>query len=315
MEPYLLFFVWRKISGRDIVMKKTIVVLAAGIGNRYGGLKQMDPVGPSGEFIIDYSIYDAIKAGFNRVVFIVSRGIKDDFHATIGARISDSIDVDYAYQELDSLPNGMMLPAERTKPWGTGHALLAARNVVKEPFAVINADDFYGREPYQVVSDFLSKDAGNASLYALIGFVLRNTLSEYGSVARGICDTDQDGKLTSVVEHTSIEKKDGIISASGRVCSGDEIVSMNMWGFKPLIFGQLENEFWLFLSEHINELGREFFLPSVVNDLAERGDVKVSVLRTNASWFGVTYREDRAMAVARIKALVDAGEYPDKLWG
>lgn len=295
-------------------MKKTLVVLAAGIGSRYGGLKQMDPVGPSGEFIIDYSIYDAVKAGFDRVVFVVAKGMRDDFHATIGARISSSIAVDYAYQELSDLPDDMILPEGRLKPWGTGHALLAARNVVDESFAVINADDFYGREPYQVVSDFLSQTVDDASLYALIGFILRNTLSEYGSVARGICETDKDGKLTSVVEHTSIEKKDGVISAAGKICSGDETVSMNMWGFKPSIFGHLEKELRLFLAEYINDPKREFFLPSVVNDLSARGDVGVNVLRNDASWFGVTYKEDRVMAVDRIKALVDAGVYPERLW-
>ena len=297
-----------------VIMKKTIIVLAAGIGSRYGGLKQMDPVGPSGEFIIDYSIYDAVKAGFDKVVFIISPKMRDDFHATIGARISNSITVDYAYQEMDDLPDNMILPDSRLKPWGTGHALLAARNVVNESFAVINADDFYGRESYQVVSDFLSQTAGEESLYALIGFILRNTLSEYGSVARGICDADQDGKLTSVVEYTSIEKKDGVISASGKICSGDETVSMNMWGFKPSVFGHLEKELRLFLAEYINEPKREFFLPSVVNDLSARGDVGVNVLRNDASWFGVTYKEDRMIAVDRIKTLVDAGGYPERLW-
>jgi dTDP-glucose pyrophosphorylase len=301
-------------------MKPTLLVLAAGTGSRYGGLKQLDQVGPSGETIIDYSIFDAIRAGFGKVVFIIRRDIEQAFKETIGTRYEGKIEIDYAYQQLDALPEGMTVPEGREKPWGTGQAVLAARDVINEPFAVINADDFYGRHGYKVLADYLSnaKD-GEVADYSMCGFILRNTLSEHGSVSRGICEINADGNLAEVVEHTKIERTDNGAKSyieNGDIVdfTGDEVVSMNMWGFTPSIFDHLERLFIDFLKERGTELKSEFFIPFVADTLIKEGKAEVKVMKSEDAWFGITYREDKPTVVASIRALVDAGAYPEKLF-
>ncbi|HVZ82797.1 MAG TPA: sugar phosphate nucleotidyltransferase [Terracidiphilus sp.] len=296
--------------------KPTLLVLAAGMGSRYGGLKQIDPVGPSGETIMDYSIFDALRAGFGRVVFVIRRDIEEEFRATIGARFEQRVAVGYAFQQLDDLPAGFTVPEGRTRPWGTAHAILAARPVVREPFAVINADDFYGAQGYRALAAHLA--SGSAD-YAMVGFVLRNTLSEFGSVARGVCDVSAEGYLRGVVETTGIER-DGrgarTTDGAGRTAklSGDEIVSMNMWGFLPGVFMQLEGYFAEFLRRHGTELTAECYLPSAVAAFIEAGAARVAVLPSRDAWFGVTYREDRPRVVESLRDLIRAGRYPETLW-
>lgn len=301
-------------------MKKTLVVLAAGIGSRYGGLKQMDPVGPSGEFILDYSVYDAIKAGFDKIVFVISANIEADFKETLGKRIAEHIEVDYVIQSLTDLPAGFTIPAKRVKPWGTGHAVFACRNAINEPFGVINGDDFYGQESYKLLADSLDKSANDDTVFAMVGYKLRNTVSEHGSVARGICTVDENSKLTNVVERTHIESADGNIrfkdnDESWHDLSGNELVSMNLWGFKPSLFSTLDTEFTKFLKESGNELKSEFFMPSVVNTLINANKISVDVLTTSSPWFGVTYADDKPRVVAKIQQLVTDGVYPANLWG
>jgi UTP-glucose-1-phosphate uridylyltransferase len=300
-------------------MKKTLIVLAAGIGSRYGGLKQMDPVGPSGEFILDYSDYDAIKAGFNKIVFVISKNIEYDFKQTNGKRIAAQVDVDYVIQSLTDLPAEFKVPADRVKPWGTGHAVFACRNAVNEPFAVINGDDFYGQKSYKLLADSLESSKDDPSIFAMVGYKLSNTVSEYGSVARGVCSIDENNKLTTVVERTKIESVNGIIryqdeDESWHDLSGDELVSMNLWGFKPSVFATLETEFTEFLKTSGNGLKTEFFMPFVVNTLIEANKISVDVLATSSPWFGVTYADDKPRVVAKIKQLVDDGVYPVNLW-
>ncbi len=298
-------------------MKPTLLVLAAGMGSRYGGLKQIDPVGPGGEAVLDYSVYDALRAGFGRVVFVIRRDIEDDFKRGIGNRFEQHIDVGYAFQELDMLPEGFGVPGDRTKPWGTAHAILVAREAVGTPFGVINADDFYGLDSYRALAQELARCSGDQ--YCMVGFRLDNTLSDHGSVARGICTVDADGMLQDVVELTGILKTPGGAEhrdddGSAHSMSGSEIVSMNMWGFAPSIFAHLEREFAAFLRQAVSDVRREFFIPTVVNSLIDRGLVAARVLRTQSSWFGVTYREDKPVVVASIRELVDRGCYPDNLW-
>ncbi len=298
---------------------RTLVILAAGIGSRYGGFKQMDPVGPCGEFIIDYSIYDAIRAGFNKVVFLISRKIQEDFKASIGARVGRHVAVEYAFQEPDAVPAWFTPPAEREKPWGTGHALLACRQHVDEPFAVINADDFYGAESYPVLADFLAETATDEALHAMVGFTLKNTVSQHGHVARGICHADTDGLLDTIVERTRIEcRADGIgyIEKDGpwTQLSGNELVSMNFWGFKPSIFANLDEQFGLFLKTSGNDLKAEFFIPTVVDTLIRKGIARARVLHSSGQWFGVTYPQDKEPVVARVRELLRAGAYPENLW-
>ena len=300
-------------------MKKTLVVLAAGIGSRYGGLKQMDPVGPSGEFILDYSVYDAIKAGFNKIVFVISKNIENDFKETIGKRISAQVEVDYVIQSLEDLPKEFSIPTDRTKPWGTGHAVFACRNAVNEPFAVINGDDFYGQESYKLLANSLEASKDDPAIFAMVGYKLSNTVSEHGSVARGVCSVNEDSKLTTVVERTHIETDDGNIrykddDESWHDLSGNELVSMNLWGFKPSLFATLETEFLKFLQESGNELKSEFFVPSVVNTLINANAISVDVLATSSPWFGVTYAADKPIVVAKIQKLIDEGLYPSSLW-
>jgi len=301
-------------------MNLTLVVLAAGMGSRYGGLKQMDPMGPSGELIIDYSIFDALRAGFNDVVFVISREIEKDFKALIGARLEQHIRVRYVIQGLISeLPPTAAVPPDRKKPWGTGHAVLVCRHEVRNPFAVINADDFYGHESFRTLADFLKKRASDENRYGMVGFLLRNTLSEHGHVARGICDVDARGALRSVVERTRIEKTPGgarFATGDGQwqPLTGDELVSLNMWGFTPTIFHFLAEEFSRFFPSAAGDPKVEFFIPSVVDMLIRNGIATAEVLRTPDAWFGVTYQEDKPIVVRQIRHLVEAGIYPPSLW-
>lgn len=301
-------------------MKPTLLVLAAGMGSRYGGLKQIDPVGPNGEIIIDYSIYDAVRAGFGKVVFVIRHDIEDEFKSCVGNRYKDIIEVDYAFQELNKLPEGFEVPEGRQKPWGTGHAILMAKDIIDEPFAVINADDFYGKSGYQVLADYLStvKD-GELAEYSMCGFALRNTLSDHGTVSRGVCQSNADGFLEDVEEITKIEKIENgarYHDADGQevILTGNEVVSMNMWGFTSSLFTYLEEQFIAFLKEKINEEKSEYFIPTVVNDAINSGKARCKVLESTDSWFGITYKEDKPTVVESLKQLTTAGTYPQDLF-
>ncbi|MDP6525247.1 MAG: sugar phosphate nucleotidyltransferase [Kiritimatiellia bacterium] len=295
-------------------MNKTLVILAAGIGSRYGGLKQMDPVGPSGEFIVDYSVFDAIRAGFNRVVFVIRRDIEDAFRMAIGRRVEPHIDTKYVFQELDALPEGYAVPVGREKPWGTGHAILVCRDAVDGPFGVVNADDFYGQDAYETMSRFMERSRDNAGEMGMIAFKLSNTLSDHGTVSRGVCRVSAGGKLETVVELTAIGKTDDSIICSGASLNGDELASMNMWAFKPWLFDSLDEQFREFLDLSKEDPKSEFFIPDVVNCLVEERKATVSVLSTDSRWFGVTYPEDKAGVVHGIRRLIDTGIYPESLW-
>ena len=294
----------------------TLLVMAAGMGSRYGGLKQIEPVGPGGETIIDYSIYDALRAGFGKLVFIIRKDIEEPFKQVVGARFEKRVAVEYVFQELDKIPAGFQVPAGRTKPWGTTQAILMTEDVIHEPFAVINADDFYGAEGYRVLSQHLQ--SGNTD-YSMVGFILRNTLSDFGSVARGVCRVSDDSYLKNIVELTAVEH-DGAHAKNtdpeGRVTNltGDEPVSMNMWGFTPQIFPQLRERFRNFLELNGSNLKSECYIPSTVGELVQAGQARVKVLRTNDSWFGVTYREDHARVVENISGLIRGKHYPERLW-
>ena len=294
----------------------TLVILAAGMGSRYGGLKQIDPVTSEGEFIIDFSVYDAILCGFDRVVFVIKRENLDIFRETIGKRFENKIKVEYAFQELDALPEGFSVPEGRVKPWGTGHALLAAKNVVNDPFMVINADDFYGRGSYRLLAAHLSADVDSEHpCYAMVGYILENTLTENGTVARGICEVDDNGMLLEVTERTAIRPNGDVA-----VCTVDgvdieiplnAIASMNCWGFTPDIFEKIEKRFVKFLSEkHADELKCEFYLPFAVCEMLKTGEADVRVYRTEDSWYGVTYKDDKAFVTESIEALKTSGVYP-----
>lgn len=300
-------------------MSLTLVVLAAGLGSRYGGLKQIDPVGPSGEIVLDYAVFDAIRAGFDRVVFVIRRDFEALFREKIGARYTGRIAVDTVFQSLDALPPGFTPPAGREKPWGTGHAVWCAREAVTGKFAVINADDFYGADSFRQLADFLRRDvpapverslAGPAE-FALVGFRLANTLSEHGAVSRGVCGIDAGGELESIVEQTDIRPVD---VGAGRKFTGAEIVSMNCWGFSPGLFSRLDAQFREFLRTRAGEAKAEFYLPAAVSAMIAAKEAVVRVLPTSATWFGVTYREDRPRVQAAIEALVRAGLYPDRLF-
>ncbi|HEY1660866.1 MAG TPA: sugar phosphate nucleotidyltransferase [Verrucomicrobiae bacterium] len=298
-------------------MKPTLLVLAAGMGSRYGGLKQMEPVGPNGETIIDYSVFDALRAGFGRLVFVIRHDIEKQFREIVGARFEGKIPVEYAFQELDSLPPGFSVPAGRTKPWGTGHAILAAADIIREPFGVINADDFYGPNSFRILAQHLSSGTGD---HAMVGYVLRNTLSDFGTVSRGVCEAEANGFLKGVTELTKIERNGNaakFIGADGKIMplTGDEIVSLNLWGFMPGFFGHLREQFTEFLKKSGREQTAEFYLPAAVNSLIAAGKEHCRVLKTPDSWLGVTYREDRPAVVAGIGRLVTQGVYPGKLWG
>jgi UTP-glucose-1-phosphate uridylyltransferase len=294
----------------------TLLVLAAGMGSRYGGLKQIEAVGPSGETIIDYSIFDAMRAGFGKLVFVIRKDIEEPFKEVVGSRFEKRIPVEYVFQELDKIPSPFKVPAGRMKPWGTTQAILMTADVIHEPFAVINADDFYGAESYRVLAEQLRSGSKD---YAMVGFVLRNTLSEFGTVARGVCKVSKDGYLESIAELTAIGRdgdKAKNTDGDGKVTvlNGDEPVSMNFWGFTPEIFGQLEEHFRKFLEANGGDLKKECYIPSTVNEIMVAGQGRVKVLRSNDSWFGVTYREDHGHVVESIQRLVKDGIYPERLW-
>ena len=304
--------------------KPVLVVMAAGMGSRYGGLKQVDPVGNHNQLIIDYSIYDARRAGFETVVFVIKHEIEDTFKAAIGDRLSKVINVKYAYQQLDDLPEGYSVPEERVKPWGTAHAILAARKVVDGPFAVVNADDYYGPEGFKKIYDYLESHPDQPGCYefAMVGYLLGNTVTENGHVARGICEEDSENYLTRVTERTRIEK-DGADArfteddgATWTHLSGNTIVSMNLWGFTESFLKEAEARFPAFLDKALaeNPLKGEYFLPSVVTQLLEEKKARVKVLRSGDKWYGVTYKEDKPVVVAAIAEKTASGLYPDKLW-
>lgn len=298
-------------------MKPTLVILAAGMGSRYGGLKQLDELGPNGEAIIDYSLYDAIRAGFGKVVFIIRTDFANEFKERFEPKLKGKIDVDYVYQSLDKVPEGYTVSPDREKPWGTAHALLMAADAVKEPMAVINADDFYGREAYQVMADFLmaSKDP---SEYSMIGYRIANTLSPHGTVSRGVCMTDEKGYLTSVVERTKIQREpEGIFyyEPEGRFPLAENApVSMNFWGLKPGVFDYIKEGFSRFLADHGHEPKTEYFIPLLINDNIVSGKISTRVLACDSPWFGITYREDKPLAQIQIQTLIGQGEYPVNLW-
>ncbi len=299
-------------------MKPTLLILAAGMGSRFGGLKQVEPVGPSGEAIIDYSIYDAIRADFGKVVFIIRESFADAFKEKFDKILKDKVEVEYVYQELDNLPKGFSLPEGREKPWGTAHAILMAKDVIKEPFCALNADDFYGSEAYKVMSKFL-KESIDPTEYSMVGYRLNKTLSEYGSVSRGICNVDENDELIKIVETIKIIKRgDEIISVesdgSETALSGEESVSMNIWGFKTSVFEKLEQHFVDFLKKEIDKPKSEMYIPTVVFEMIEANEAKVKVLKADSPWFGVTYKEDKPFVVEKIKVLIEQGEYPAKLW-
>ncbi|MBL4937144.1 nucleotidyltransferase [Clostridium sp. YIM B02515] len=304
------------------MVKPTLVIMAAGMGSRYGGLKQIDPVGPNGEIIMDYSIYDALKAGFDKVVFIIKKEIEAAFRETIGDRISKVIDTTYVYQEIVKVPSNYEVPEGRIKPWGTAHAVLCCKDVIDTPFAVINADDFYGATSFQEIGRFLSgiKDDGDFYNYAMVGFELENTLTEHGTVARGVCNVDNENYLINITERTKIKKS----SDRAQYAEGEDLwidipkestVSMNLWGFTPSIFMELEKGFSRFLEvKEADNLKAEYFLPSVVDKLIIEGKAKVKVLTSKEQWYGVTYKEDKPLVHKAINRLINSGIYPEKLW-
>jgi dTDP-glucose pyrophosphorylase len=285
--------------------------MAAGMGSRYGGLKQLDAIGPSGETIIDYSVYDAIKAGFTKVVFIIRKDFEQEFKSKITDKYEGQIQVEFAFQDLNDLPDEFTCPEGREKPWGTGHAIFSARNIINEPFVAINGDDFYGRESFKVVADYYRKGANS---FSMVAFKLDKTLSSFGGVTRGLC-TVNDEKLNTVIETADIEKTDyGVSSNRDIELDGTEPVSMNVWGFTPILFKYLEEKFVEFLSENGTEMKSEYLIPSVVNELIQSGQETVHVLRSGATWFGVTYKEDKPYVEGEIEKLVNKGEYPGKLF-
>lgn len=303
-------------------MKPTLLILAAGMGSRYGGLKQLDAMGPSGEVVLDYSVFDAIRAGFGKVVFVIRRDFEELFRTQIGSKFAGRIAVDYAFQDINDLPAGFSVPEGRTKPWGTAHALLAAANVVNEPFLMINADDFYGQDAYKKIAADLVQPRPNdgKSHWSMVGFYLKNTLSEHGSVSRGVCKRDANGMLATVTEMTKIFKhgngaENREVEGAYVSLTGDEVVSMNFFGFTPDIFPQLRKAFAEFLAKRGTELKSECYVPAEVDALINVGKAEVRVLETTGKWFGVTYPEDKAEVVASIRKLIDAGEYPQSLWG
>lgn len=303
-------------------MKPTLLLLAAGMGSRYGGLKQLDGLGPNGETIMDYSIYDAIKAGFGKIVFVIRKDFEDDFRQKVLSKYEGHIPAEVCFQAMDKLPEGFTVPEGRQKPWGTNHAVMMAKNLIHEPFCVINCDDFYNRDAYMVMGKFLSElPEGSKNRYSMVGFRVGNTLSENGTVARGICSKNNEGHLTEVVERTEIMRVDG------KVCYKDEEgkwvavedntpVSMNMWGFTPDYFEYSDEYFKEFLSDakNMENLKAEFFIPLVVNNLIHEGTATVKVLDTTSKWFGVTYAADRQATVDRIQKLIEEGVYPNRLF-
>ena len=289
----------------------TLLIMAAGMGSRYGGLKQLDAIGPSGETIIDYSVYDAIKAGFTKVVFIIRKDFEQEFKLNITNKYEGQIEVEFAFQDLNDLPDGFICPEGRKKPWGTGHAILSARNVINEPFVAINGDDFYGRESFKVVADYYRKGANS---FSMVAFKLDKTLSSFGGVTRGLCTLNHE-KLNTVIETADLEKTDyGVSSDRDIELDGSEPVSMNVWGFTPILFKYLEEKFVEFLSENGSEMKSEYLIPSVVNELIQSRQETVQVLHSGATWFGVTYKEDKPYVEGEIEKLVSKNQYPGKLF-
>ena len=299
-------------------MKPTLFILAAGMGSRYGGLKQIDGLGPNGETIMDYSVFDALRAGFGKIVFVIRKDFEDAFRKAVLSKYEDKVPCEVCFQSIDKVPEGCTYTAERAKPWGTNHAVLMGRDLIHEPFAVINADDFYGKESFEVLADFLRSVEGKKNEYCMVGYRVMNTLSEHGSVSRGVCVTDKDGYLTDVVERTKIEEvgdkivftEDGVDT----VIDPHTPVSMNMWGFTPEYFDYSLDAFKRFLAEHGQELKSEFYIPTLVNELIKAGKASCKVLDTTAKWFGVTYSEDRPQVVMKINELINKGVYPHKLF-
>ncbi len=303
----------------NIRMKPTLFVLAAGMGSRYGGLKQLDGVGPSQETIMDYSIYDAVNAGFDKLVFVIRKDFEKDFREKIVKKYEKKIQVELVFQEPDILPEGFTPNPDRIKPWGTNHAVMMGRDVINEPFAVINADDFYGRESFKILADYLTTLTSSENKYCMVGYRVGNTLSESGTVARGVCETDDKDNLTGVVERTQVKRVDRKVSYQddkGKWIAIDDNtpVSMNMWGFTPDYFKYSDDYFIKFLKENQDNIKAEFFIPLLVNNLIVNGVVTVKVLDTPSKWFGVTYADDRAGVVSKLKELVEEGVYPSPLW-
>jgi len=309
-------------KGERKMNKPALVIMAAGMGSRYGGLKQIDPIGPNNEIIMDYSIYDALKAGFGKIVFVINKNMKKTFREVIGKKIEKITDTAYVYQSIDDLPVGYCVPDGREKPWGTGHAVLSCRYAVNTPFAVINADDFYGPSSFAIMCDYLKgvNDFGTVSQYSMVGFELENTLTENGHVARGICKVNPEGHLEEIRERTKIKKIMGVVKYAEdddnwvEIPAGS-IVSMNFWGFTPSIFDELEMGFPKFLEAHKdNILKAEYFLPDLVGELVLKGKANVKVLQSGERWYGVTYKEDKPMIKQAIAQMVKQGIYPEKLW-
>lgn len=301
-------------------MKPTLLILAAGVGSRYGSLKQIDPVGPEGETIIDYSVFDAKRAGFGKVVFVIRKDIESEFREVFVNRLSKHIEVDYVFQELDMLPEGFVPPAGRVKPWGTGHAILMAEKAIHEPFAALNADDFYGANAFEVMAAYLNSLTPESQTdYSMVGYDLGKTMSEHGSVSRGICRKDDNDWLVEVTERTKIAYTEAGIADVQPGCeplilSKDDIVSMNFWGFTPEYFKQTGILFNEFLSGNINEPKAEFYIPLAVDALIKQKKARIKVLRSHDQWFGVTYKEDKPLVVNKIRQLIHQGFYPGKLW-
>lgn len=299
-------------------MKPTLFILAAGMGSRYGGLKQLDGLGPSGETIMDYSVYDALRAGFGKIVFVIRKDFEQEFRDKIISKYEGHVSVDVVFQVIKNIPAGYSVNPERTKPWGTNHAVLMGKSVIKEPFGVINADDYYGAESFKLLADFLRSVEGKKNCYCMIGFNIENTLSENGGVSRGLCEVDANGFLSGVTECHGIQRKDGALI---QIVEGEEVpfpedanVSMNMWGFTPDYFDYSEKAFIKFLDENHSALKTEFYIPTVVNDLINDGTVTLKVIGTPSKWFGVTYAADRPATVAQFRKLVDEGVYPTPLF-
>jgi len=302
-------------------MNPTLLIMAAGIGSRYGTLKQMDKIGPMGETIIDYSVYDAIKAGFDRVVFVIRKDIEKDFKDVFVSRLGRHVHVDYIFQELTDVPEGTTIPEGRVKPWGTAHAILKAARKVDTPFTVINADDFYGSGSFMNAAIFLSElDPQETDTYCLVGYHVKNTLSENGHVSRGVCEVTRDGYLKNIVERTHVwQDEKGIRCKNERgnhvPLHPETIVSMNMWGFTPSLFGYLDDHFKKFIREKADDTSSEFLIPSVIAELLNEGKIRVKVLDSHERWFGMTYKDDKAVVMQRIRKLVGKGLYPVNLWG
>lgn len=298
--------------------KPALAVLAAGIGSRYGGLKQIEPVGPSGEIVIDYSIYDAIRAGFGRVVFVIRRDIEEAFKAIAEKHFAKRIAVDYVFQELSDVPPGFEPPAGRAKPWGTGHAVYTCRRAIREPFGVINADDFYGPSSFRVLAEKLEALPPAEDRYCMVAFILRNTLSDFGPVARGVCRVGADGRLAGVKEHYQVQKSGRtvqcVVDDKPGTLTGKEPVSINLWGFTPPFFAHLEDEFRAFLPAGLKNPKAEFQLPTVVDTLIARKQAIVEVAMSHEKWLGVTHHEDRAAVAAGVRGLIKSGVYPENLW-